>query len=98
MRFNDVSLLLGVQSRCPVFVRKSVWEDNAMPLKMMKQSGSPDSIVIAAEEAVTNPLTSIRYTPHPTISSACMEISAGTQCNRIVCMHEKYCWDDLQQF
>ncbi|EIE24051.1 hypothetical protein COCSUDRAFT_62574 [Coccomyxa subellipsoidea C-169] len=44
-----------------------VWDCDCRPsdgcwlaLKMMKQSGSPDSIVIATEEAVTNPLTSIR--------------------------------------
>ncbi|KAK9906754.1 hypothetical protein WJX75_007449 [Coccomyxa subellipsoidea] len=52
---------LALKSRCPVYVRKSVWEANAMPLKTMKQAGSPASVIITAEQAAAgNPLTSIR--------------------------------------
>ncbi|BDA46277.1 hypothetical protein COCOBI_08-3690 [Coccomyxa sp. Obi] len=51
---------LALKSRCPVYVRKSVWEAHAMPMKQTAQSGGTASVVIGAERAqVENPLTSI---------------------------------------
>ena len=57
---NTADLEMGVQSKCPIYVRKSVWDDHATRI----ERGPPEekAVVAAAVEDLTGTgaLTSIR--------------------------------------
>ena len=59
-------MVFAAQAKCPIYVRKSVWEQNSTPLKALVQEGSPAAAKLSAAEEVasgTDALTKIRWAP-----------------------------------
>ena len=59
----QVCMPVLAQAKCPIYVRKSVWEQHSMPLKALVQEGSPAAAKLSAAEEVsgTDALTKIRW-------------------------------------